>query len=155
MLVRAATVADLAWMIGLGSASLWTPRWSDPAWRALLLVEAEQPIVLVCVLLGDEGEKRCGYVVASIVVDVAEIENLAVTPEFRRCGVARRLVEAVREEAAVRGVVALQLEVNERNESARAFYGAMGFVEDGRREGYYGSGQAAVLLSANLKTRGG
>jgi ribosomal-protein-alanine N-acetyltransferase len=43
------------------------------------------------------------------------------------------------------------LEVRESNQAARAFYASLGFVDDGRRRGYYADPvEDAVLLRLRL-----
>ena len=81
----------------------------------------------------------CGIRVAGFLVSRAlaegetELLNLAVAPEFRRQGVARKLVESLLAESP--GVV--YLEVRESNRAARTFYNHMGFQEVSSRSGYY------------------
>ena len=61
-----------------------------------------------------------------------EILNLAVAPDFRRMGIATRLL---RHELARGGVHFL--EVRESNRPAQALYRKIGFIPVGRRPGYY------------------
>jgi len=75
-----------------------------------------------------------GFLVSRTLVEgETELLNLAVAPEFRRQGVARKLVESLLAEAP--GVV--YLEVRESNRAARKFYNRMGFQEVSSRPGYY------------------
>jgi ribosomal-protein-alanine N-acetyltransferase len=62
-----------------------------------------------------------------------EVLNLAVDPQFRRRGVARRMMEFML--AGHRGDVFL--EVRESNRTARKFYESIGFREISRRRDYY------------------
>ncbi len=62
-----------------------------------------------------------------------EILNLAVPPAERRLGVGRALLQEALERC--RGTV--YLEVRASNAAAMAFYAGFGFVEAGRRSGYY------------------
>lgn len=61
-----------------------------------------------------------------------EILNLAVTPSWRRRGIARALLHHELRNAAIRF-----LEVRESNVAARSLYQQMGFEEIGRRSDYY------------------
>jgi ribosomal-protein-alanine N-acetyltransferase len=151
MLVRAATIADLGSLRKLSVDAAWTPAWSERAWESVLVDEAARYIVL----LAEEEAAARGFVAASVVLDVAEIENFAVEASFQRRGMAGMLLEHLRQEALRRDVAKLQLEVNEHNRAARAFYVAMGFREDGRREKYYFGEQAAVLMGMELRKRVG
>ena len=59
--------------------------------------------------------------------------NLAVAERWRRRGVGRRLAE----EISARSTGDMLLEVRESNLEARNLYKKIGFVEEGRRPGYY------------------
>ena len=72
----------------------------------------------------------------------------------RRAGLGRALVEAAALEAARSGARSLFLEVAQDNAAAAALYRGAGFVEAGRRPGYYRRGDAppadALILVRNL-----
>jgi len=71
-----------------------------------------------------------------------EVLNLAVAPEARRQGIARRLFEA-----RFYGFFgAVYLEVRESNRSAREFYKSMGFQEVSRRPDYYPSPNETAIV---------
>ena len=95
-----------------------------------------------------------GFVLLRIVADEAEILTLAVRPSARRAGLGRALVEAAALEAARSGARSLFLEVAQDNAAAAALYRGAGFVEAGRRPGYYRRGDAppadALILVRNL-----
>lgn len=89
-----------------------------------------------------------GFVVVRAAADEAEILTIAVEPAWRGCGLAGRLLEAAIEQAEIRGGRKLYLEVDAGNVPALALYRRRGFVEVGRRFGYYaaeGGGDALVL----------
>jgi [ribosomal protein S18]-alanine N-acetyltransferase len=69
----------------------------------------------------------------------------------------RALVEHGAVEATRRGAARLFLEVAEDNTAARALYAQTGFVEAGRRVGYYartdGSTADALVLARDLSER--
>ena len=98
-----------------------------------------------------------GFILIRAVADEAEILTLAVRPEARRRGLARRLVEAAAARAAGLGAERLFLEVADDNAAARALYARCGFVETGRRRGYYpgedGRRTDALILALNLTAR--
>lgn len=79
------------------------------------------------------GEPACG--VAQIRyrlsvwtgVEDAWLEDLFVEPEARGAGLGRALVEACLERARARGCARIQLDSNERNETAEALYRSLGF----------------------------
>jgi len=89
------------------------------------------------------GIRVAGFLVARTLVEgETELLNLAIDPEFRRQGVARRLVESLLAESP--GVV--YLEVRESNWAARKFYNHMGFQEVSSRLGYYQSPPEAAIV---------
>ncbi|MGX1692028.1 ribosomal protein S18-alanine N-acetyltransferase [Brevundimonas naejangsanensis] len=95
-----------------------------------------------------------GFILVRVVVDEAEILTLAVRPTARRAGLGRRLVEAAVVRAAALGAERMFLEVAEGNVAARALYARSGFVEMGRRRGYYshtdGRREDALTLVLNF-----
>jgi ribosomal-protein-alanine N-acetyltransferase len=89
------------------------------------------------------GGAVVGFLVTRRVAEgESEILNLAVAPEFRRGGVARRLVE----DLLNRHPGEVFLEVRESNREARGFYSAMGFEVSGRRPGYYSDPEEAAVV---------
>lgn len=95
-----------------------------------------------------------GFILMRAVADEAEILTLAVRPAARRGGLGGRLVGEGVLAAAARGATRVFLEVAEDNLAARALYERTGFVEAGRRPGYYaaadGGRRDALLLALNL-----
>lgn len=94
-----------------------------------------------------------GFILCRVVLDEAEILTLAVRPDARRRGLARRLVEAGGAMARSAGAERLFLEVAEDNVAARGLYADAGFVETGRRRAYYETPQGrtdALILVLNL-----
>jgi ribosomal-protein-alanine N-acetyltransferase len=77
-----------------------------------------------------------------------------VRPAARRSGLGGRLVGEGVLAAAARGAGRVFLEVAEDNAAARALYARAGFVEAGRRPGYYagadGERRDALLLALKL-----
>ncbi len=92
--------------------------------------------------------------VAQVIPDEAEILTIAVAPDARRDGRGTRLLARLRAAATHRGAARLFLEVAEDNPGARALYARDGFVETGRRAGYYrradGTRIDALILSRPL-----
>ena len=100
----------------------------------------------------------CGFVMARVVVDEAEILTIAVAPSWRRGGVGRCLLVAAAWHAAGKGALAMFLEVGVENQAARALYEGLGFRAVGQRKSYYGDGagrppQDALTLRADLPLR--
>lgn len=106
-------------------------------------------------VLGLDGVRLHGRVVAYCswyrVEDEAEIVNIAVAPEHRRCGLGRRLLAAVLQSAGKKGIHHVFLEVRESNRAALALYAALGFETTGRRRRYYpDTGEDALTMACTL-----
>lgn len=103
-------------------------------------------------LLGQPGveaaETGDGFILIRTAAGEAEILTLAVRPPARRRGVGAHLLAQGAILAGAGGAERLFLEVAEDNVAARALYARAGFVEAGRRRGYYArpTGPAADAL---------
>ena len=107
--------------------------WSAGSFRALF----GNPVVHFAVAEDSVTGRIFGYVVAWMVVDEAEIANLAVSDDARRTGIGARLLDhAIETVKSHRGAVVF-LEVRESNAAARALYASRGFEVAGRRSKYY------------------
>ena len=76
--------------------------------------------------------------------------NLAVRPEYRRRGLARRLMRTMVGLGRRAGVRVFFLEVRPTNAKALALYRSFGFTAAGRRPGYYGDGEDAQLMTMEI-----
>jgi len=109
-----------------------------------------------CILLRREsafGYRRIlGFVMARVVADEAEILTLAVASNRRGQGIGRRLMEELMRRLYAERVRDVFLEVDENNPPALALYRRLGYVEVGRRKGYYqdASGRAGTALVLRL-----
>lgn len=93
-----------------------------------------------------DGE-TVGYVCCWVIRDEASINNVAVMPEHRGCHIASILMQAMLQETENEGVMSHTLEVRPSNEAAIHLYENMGFLEAGRRPGYYkDNGEDAVIM---------
>lgn len=138
-------VSDLDQVLDIERASFPTP-WT----RAAFCYEIEQNKVARCtVLRGRRG--IVGYLCLWEIGHEIHITNLAVHPEWRRRGVARRLLAAALAEGIARGVTLAFLEVRPSNTRALALYESLGFQVIGRRNGYYfDTGEDALVMEARL-----
>jgi ribosomal-protein-alanine N-acetyltransferase len=96
------------------------------------------------------GARLVGFVVSRIAADQAEILSIAVAPDFRGAGLARRLLDVHLRRLVGYGVAMVFLEVDEHNTPARRLYTGFGFAKVGRRESYYAAAAAALVLRRNL-----
>jgi len=79
----------------------------------------------------------CGYIGFWIVFEELHVLNVAVHPNWRRQGIATRLVRTVFEMAIAKGVIRALLEVRASNLPAQQLYARFGFQAIARRSGYY------------------
>lgn len=118
--------------------------WSEKSLRELLAMPG------ALALLAQQGDEPVGFILLRQAADEAEIITLAVKPQQRRLGVARRLLSVGLDKLTGRGARYCFLEVADDNVAARALYAAAGFAEVGRRPGYYrdaaGQPRDAVLM---------
>lgn len=126
---------------------------ADP-WSPRMLRQSLDDLALVA---EGEGGAVVGYLFARAAADEGELLNLAVHPDHRRRGLARRLSETALGMLRMEGVRRVFLEVRESNLSARSFYEIIGFRELGRRPGYYSRPRedALVLVRSTAAEGGG
>ena len=98
----------------------------------------------------DDGEVL-GYAGLHVILDEGYIDNVAVRPEYRRQGVADRLLDVFCRFGQAH-LAFLTLEVRPSNTSAVALYEKHGFKEAGRRKDYYTDPtEDALLLTKEFK----
>jgi len=113
------------------------------------LARVADGIVLVAV---EEGGGIAGFIAARSMGPEAEMLNLAVDPDLRRQGTGRNLVEALHNRLRAAGAERVYLEVRPSNLAAQHLYHSVGYVECGRRRGYYASnGEDALVLEIRLR----
>ena len=83
------------------------------------------------------GVPLAGFVAFRRLVDEAELENLAVLPQYHRQGIARRLVVAGHEKLRREGEKRVFLEVRSSNVPALSLYASIGYKQTQVRKGYY------------------
>ena len=93
--------------------------------------------------LDDSGP--AGMVMWRTVVDEAEILTIAVLPPWRRQGLGKRLLIAAMDAIDGAGIQSIFLEVAENNPAGQHLYKSHGFVQVGRRSGYYNTVDALVM----------
>ena len=118
--------------------------WSEAAFERLLASSGVAGLVL------HTGETPAGLAVIRSVAGESEVLTLGVIKALRRCGLARRLLESVQDEARKAGSARLFLEVSEINAPAIALYCAAGFQAAGRRRAYYRDGRDALVMALTL-----
>ena len=85
-----------------------------------------------------------GYLLARMIDDEAEILSIGVTPDRQSQGVGKRLLQHFFNHGASRNMARVVLEVAEDNVPALGLYRDCGFIEFGRRKGYYKQGDQKI-----------
>lgn len=117
---------------------------SDPWSENSVASELKNP--LSCWLVAEEDGEVAGYVGSQTVMDESDMMNVAVHPDYRRKGIAEKLVMELVEELKKRDSRCLTLEVRASNEPARALYEKLGFVQVGLRKNYYRNPREDALI---------
>ena len=91
-----------------------------------------------------------GYLCLTVLLDEAEILDVAVAPDQQGRGIGAQLVQWACDEAAHRGAHLLLLEVRATSQPAIALYERFGFQRTGLRKAYYEDNIDAVLMDKKL-----
>lgn len=108
---------------------------SLPWTEACIAKELTNPLSLW--LIAADGDTVVGYIGSQTVLGEADIMNIAVAPGYRRQGIAEELLRELEERLRKDGVYSLTLEVRPSNDAAIELYRKLGYLEVGRRPGYY------------------
>lgn len=106
---------------------------------------------------GPGASRLLAYMVAMSGLDEMHLLNLSVAAEAQGQGHARRMLDTLCRQSAMRGARQLWLEVRPSNHRALALYERYGFVRTGLRRGYYpdhGRREDAVVMSFDLSSAG-
>lgn len=87
--------------------------------------------------IAESGDRIAGYVGLYNVADEGDITNIAVLPQYRRKGIASRLISEVIRFSEELGIRAINLEVRESNKNAISLYTKNGFKNVGIRKNFY------------------
>ncbi len=117
---------------------------SDPWPEAAIASELKNPLSLWLVAM--DGDALVGYIGSQTVLPEADVMNVAVAPQYRRQGVALKLISALEDRLKENGVTSLSLEVRASNGPAIALYDRMGFRQVGRRPNYYRNPKEDALI---------
>jgi ribosomal-protein-alanine acetyltransferase len=158
--IRRATAADIDSMMNLDRGTTTASHWSRRQYEALFTENVEKSSERLALVVADQLHKdqapdnahkdqshnfeaanseSCilAYLVAHRIDAEWELENIVVAEKVRGTGIGLRLVRELVEHARRTGGSSISLEVRESNFAARSLYGKSGFVEIGRRKGYY------------------
>ena len=93
-----------------------------------------------------DAENLAGYLIISRYVDAWHVMNVAVSPEYRRRGIATLMLDHLFELTAGDGRRGYTLEVRVSNTDAIRLYERVGFKARGIRRGYYTDNREDALI---------
>ena len=114
--------------------------------RSMFAGELAKPSSICLGAFDGDKDELVGYLIISRYVDAWHVMNIAVAPEFRRKGIARRLMERLFEVTARDARRGYTLEVRVSNEAAIRLYEELGFRARGVRRGYYTDNREDALI---------
>lgn len=126
---------------------------SRPWSEASLLEGLENPCSRFFV--AQSGGEVLGYVGMYCAADESYIDNIAVLPEYRRCGVGRALLSHVCDFSKAEDMSFISLEVRPSNIAAVSLYTEFGFERVGLRPGFYNDPKEdGLIMTLYFKSQG-
>ncbi len=138
--VRNAKPDDLDDIERIERSSFKTP-WS----RNIIAEELFFPLGFNMVLVVDGNVE--GFILSWLIQPEVHILNIAISPQYRKKGLGKMLMQAFIDEAKKNGATKFTLEVRAKNEDALRFYRLFNFSIKGIRKGYYqDTGEDAIIM---------
>lgn len=134
MIIREMTVEDAAAAAVLEKECFSMP-WSQKIYETTLA--NKDTLYLLAEEDTPDGKVLVGMCGLQNILGEADISNVAVKQEFRRQGIAEKLLGRLLEEGRRQGIYAFTLEVRSSNEAAIKLYEKYGFVTEGIRKRFY------------------
>ena len=140
--IRPASATDLPAMLDLEKRAATAAHWSGEQYQALF--RGSDPGRVALVMQEESGLQ--GFVIARVLDDEWEIENIVIAGPARRRGLGTRLLGELLDLTRGQGAAAVFLEVRESNHAARALYEKWAFLESGHRRRYYRHPEEDAIL---------
>ncbi|MBQ4429306.1 MAG: ribosomal protein S18-alanine N-acetyltransferase [Clostridia bacterium] len=138
---REMTLPDIEQVYEIECASFSQP------WSVESLIGEVVENDVACYYVAECNGRIVGYAGEWVMYDESHMTNIAVIPEFRRSGVATRLILSLMRAASSKGAKRMTLEVREFNFGAQALYASLSFAKVGIRKKYYSdTGENAFIL---------
>lgn len=126
-------------VVRIERASFPTP-WSETAFHG----EMQNDFAFYIVALS--RGRVAGYAGMWLILDEAHVTNVAVHSDYRGLGIGRMLMEELMYLSMLAGAGSMTLEVRASNSVAINLYLALGFIQEGRRKGYYNDTDEDALI---------
>jgi len=150
--VRRASPADFEAVLAIEQACDDAPHWSEASWLDAF-AENQRTEPARASFVAESSNGIIGFAVVSCIGRLAELESIAVSIPARRQGVGRALCRQGMDWSRSQGAGTIELEVRTSSSGALALYRSLGFVEQGRRRGYYRQPtEDALLMTAALES---
>ena len=121
------------------------------AWSKKAFMDETENELAIYFVAKDDGV-CIGYAGFWNVSGEGDITNVAVLPEYRRKGIASRLIDVMIKKANELELSLLTLEVRRSNEAAQNLYKKFGFETIGERKRYYSDNREdALIMQLELK----
>lgn len=138
--IRKMTLDDVPSVVDLDQKSFSLP-WPERSFRFEL---TDNPASR-CWVAELDG-KVVGMIVVWLIVDEAHVATIATHPDFRRKGIAKRLLSHALRKLMEQGARSSFLEVRESNMVAQELYRKFGYEQTGRRRRYYKDNDEDAIL---------
>ena len=139
-IIRKMTEADVPIVAELDKISFSLP-WPERAFR----FEVTDNPAARCWVAEVDG-RMAGMIVAWLLVDEVHVATLATHPDFRRQGLAQKLLIHTLRYTSDEGAASSFLEVRESNLAAQEMYRKFGYEMTGRRKRYYKDNDEDAIL---------
>lgn len=143
--LRKMAIEDVARVHKIDTLSFSMP-WPERSYRFEVVENVNSSCWVAEALPPDGPAEVVGMIVNWIILDEVHIATLAVHPDYRRYGIARKLLVHGLLEGVQRGGRLAYLEVRAGNLAAQALYQRFGFVVAGVRPRYYKDNSEDALL---------
>ena len=140
MIIRKMMLDDIEQVIAIDRVSFSLP-WPERSFRFEL---TDNPASRCWV--GEVDGRLVGIIVAWLIVDEVHVATIATHPEFRRQGIAKRLLSHALRELRNEGAQSSFLEVRTSNYAAQEMYRKFGYEKSGIRPRYYRDNDEDALL---------
>ncbi|MFD1038630.1 ribosomal protein S18-alanine N-acetyltransferase [Virgibacillus byunsanensis] len=143
--IRQMEVTDIDQVMEVERETFFTPWTEDIFYQEILENQYAQYFVM------EVDWKIIGYVGLWVVMDDAQVTNIAIMPKYRGNKLGEKLFQYTMKYAIGIGVKRLSLEVRVSNKIAQAMYRKFGLVPGGIRKNYYTDNQEdAVVMWVNF-----
>lgn len=116
---------------------------SNPWTQEILESELNSPLSVFA--YAEFGNRAAAFALGRVAADEGEVFRIGTLPEFRRKGLAEKLLAELLQKMKNKGAAVCFLEVRSRNVPARELYRKTGFEDVYIRKNYYPDDDAVVM----------